>query len=154
MKMHGTVLMAAVAVVALGCTSRVVREAGGDVDVSATSGGEDWGGGIRGIGGWSDLRGSAYARPTDTGTTVSLTIERGIAGAAYSWEVLEGTCGSQGRPLAEISTLPGVFLDKTGRGFAVGALPLKLERGRQYHINVYTSVDKRDSPIACGAITN
>ena len=41
-----------------------------------------------------------------------------------------------------------------GRGFAVGALPTKLAPDRQYYINVYTSAQQRDTPIACGAITN
>ena len=152
MRAQRTIVMAMVAMVAVGCSGRVARESGGDIDISSTS--ADWGGGVRGIGGWADLRGSVYARPTDTGMTVSLTIERGIPGAAYSWELLEGTCGSQGRPLAEISTFPGIFLDDTGRGFAVGALPTKLAPDRQYYINVYTSAQQRDTPIACGAITN
>ena len=151
MRTHRTIVMVMIAVAAVGCSSRVARESGGDIDIGSTS--ADWGGGVRGIGGWADLRGSAYARPTDTGMTVSVTIERGIPGAAYSWEVLEGTCGSQGRALAEISTFPGIFLDDTGRGFAVGTLATKLASDRQYYINVYTSPEQRDSPIACGALT-
>lgn len=153
MRTHRTMVIAVTAIIAVGCSSRVARESGGDVDVSAMTG-ADWGGGIRGIGGWGTLRGSAYALEADTGMTVSITLERGVAGAAYSWEILEGTCGSQGRPLAEITTLPGIFLDATGRGSAVGTLPRKLTRGGQYYINVYTSSDKRDNPIACGRITN
>ena len=155
MRTHRTMVMVVVVIVAAACSSRVARESGGDVDLgSRTIVGEDWGGELRGIGGWANLRGSAYARETESGTMVSLTLERGVAGAAYAWEVLEGTCGSQGRPVAEVLTLPGIFLDDAGRGSAVGSLPTKLVRGRPYYINVYTSSDKRDAPIACGPITN
>ena len=146
-------LTVVVAMVVAGCSSRVARESGGDVDIgSRTMRGGDRGGDLRGIGGWSDVRGSAYVRHTDTGMTVSLTIERGVPGGAYAWEIREGKCGGEGRAVVEVAALPGVFIDETGRGSAVGMVTAKLAPGTEYHVNVFTSPDRPTNPIACGSL--
>jgi hypothetical protein len=153
-------ILAAIAMMVGACAHRVAGEAGGDVDIGlAAMSGEDWGGPVRGIGGWADVRGSAYAHETPEGTSVSLTIERGVPGAAYGWEVLEGTCGQPGRAIVPAATFPPVTLETSARGdFGYGGvvvtLPTKLQRGRQYFVNVYPSPEQRSTIVACGRLAD
>lgn len=155
MRRFCAMLAIAIAMLTSACSHRVAREAGGDIDVgSRTMRGEDWGGEIRGIGGWSRIRGSAYARETETGTVVTLTIDRGVAGAAYGWEVLEGKCASDGRSVSPPTAFPPVYVEDSGHGAAIATLKQKLEPGKQYFINVYTSAEQRTGVIACGTLAD
>ena len=155
MRRFCTILAVAVGMATSACSHRVAREAGGDVDLgSRTMRGEDWGGEIRGIGGWSRLRGSAYARETESGVVVTVTIDRGVSGAAYGWEVLEGKCGSEGRPVAQPTAFPPVYIEDSGHGAAIAPLKTKLVPGKEYFINLYTSPETRTGIIACGKLAD
>jgi hypothetical protein len=154
MQSSRTFVLMAFALAAAACGHRVTQESGGDVDLAAMTE-RDWGGEIRGTGGWSSIRGSAYVRPISSDSTrVSLTIDRGIPGGAYAWEIGEGQCGSSDvRALAPITAFPAVFLDKTGRGAAVGTVGMRLDRARPYVVNVFSTTDQRTTVIACGKLT-
>src|SRR5687768_1075833 len=91
------VLATAVALATTGCAQRTMQESGGDVDLSSPAGGgSTWGVTVRGIDGWSSTRASAFARPVETGTRVSLTLDGVIAYSRYAWDLREGTCGTEG----------------------------------------------------------
>ena len=153
MRRFCTMLAVAVAMVTGACSHRVARESGGDVDIdSRTMRSEDWGGEIRGIGGWSRIRGSAYALQNDKSTVVTVTINRGVAGAAYGWEVLEGKCGYDGRPVAPPTAFPPVYVEDSGYGAAIATLKTKLVPGKEYFINLYTAAEQRTGIVACGKL--
>jgi hypothetical protein len=148
-------LAVAVVVVTSACSHRVARESGGDVDIgSRTMRSEDWGGEIRGVGGWSRIRGSAYALQDESGTTVTVSINRGVPGAAYGWEVLEGKCGYDGRPVAPPTSFPPVYVEDSGYGAAIAKLKTKLERGKEYFINLYTAPEQRTGIVACARLAD
>jgi hypothetical protein len=151
-----------VAMTAVGCSHRVARESGGDVDLGARGmRGEDWGGKIHGIGGWSNLQGSIYARETADGAVVTVTVDRGVAGAAYGWELLEGKCGSPGRRVANPADFPPLYVEDSGHGAAIATLKAKLVPRTPYFVNLYTSSEnlyaspeQRTNIIACGTLAD
>jgi hypothetical protein len=145
----------AVATAVSACSHRVARESGGDVDIDArTTRPEDWGGEIRGIGGWSRMRGSAYALQNEKGTIVTLTVDRGVAGAVYGWEILEGTCGAAGRPVDQPATFPPLYIEDSGHGAAIANLKTKLAPRTDYVINVYAALEPRTTVVACGKLAD
>ena len=153
MRRFCTMLAVAVTMVTSACSHRVARESGGDVDIdSRTMRSEDWGGEIRGVGGWSRIRGSAYALQNDKSTVVTVTINRGVAGAAYGWEVLEGKCGYDGRPVAPPTAFPPLYVEDSGYGAAIATLKTKLVPGKEYFINLYTAPEQRTGIVACGTL--
>jgi hypothetical protein len=153
MRRFFTMLAVAVGMVTGACSHRVARESGGDVDIgSRTMRSEDWGGDIRGIGGWSRIRGSAYAIQNEKGTVVTVTINHGVAGAAYGWEILEGKCGSAGRKAAETTTFPPVYVEDSGYGAAIATLKTRLDPGKEYFINLYMAAEQRTGIVACGKL--
>ena len=156
MRRFYTMLAVAVAVLTGACSHRVARESGGDVDLgSRAMRTNDWGGEIRGIGGWSRIRGSAYALQDGSGTTtVTVSISRGVAGAAYGWEVLEGKCGYDGRPVAPPTAFPPVYIENSGNGAAIAKLKTRLEPGKEYFINLYTAPEQRTGIVACGKLAD
>ncbi len=136
---------------ASGCAQRVVRESGGDVALPEL--GDSWGSTFRGRAGWSDTRGSVFARPADGGTTVALTIEGGIPGSRYGWEVREGSCGTDGRILGEARKYEPVLLGDAGLGSTVMLLPTTLDPAKQYSVNLYGDASERTILIGCGTLT-
>ena len=145
------VVAAIVAALSTGCAQRVVSEAGGDVSMGAAS--EGWGGSFRGRDGWSSTRGSVFARPVEGGTQVALTVEGGIPGSRYGWEVREGQCGTNGRLLGELTAYTPVLLGDRGVGSSIAILPVKFESGRQYSVNLFADASERTLAIGCGALT-
>jgi hypothetical protein len=151
MRQMSLVMAAMVAALATGCAQRVVQESGGDIVLPAT--GESWGGTFRGREGWGDTRGSVFARPVDGGTQVALTVEGGIPGSRYGWEVREGACGTNGRVLGEAAKYIPILLGDRGMGDTVTQLPMRLEAGKQYSVNLYGDATERTLVIGCGALT-
>jgi hypothetical protein len=152
--MKGGYLVLAVAIlgVSAACARQLSREAGGEVAIDETSsGGGSWGANIRGEGGWERIHGSAFALPRDDGTRVSVTIDRGVAGSNYPWDVRDGNCMTPGRVIGDSASYTPLFLDDDGRGSRVMDLPVRLERDKAYVIRLYTPTDDRTA-IACGAL--
>ena len=148
-----SLVMAAGVMAALstGCAQRVVSESGGDVVLASTS--ESWGGTFRGREGWNATRGSVFARPVDGGTQVSLTVEGGIPGSRYGWEVREGACGTNGPVLGEAAKYVPILLGDRGMGDTITQLPMRLEAGKQYSVNLFGDATERTLVIGCGALT-
>ena len=154
MKRMYMVMAAAVTLVAAGCAQRAVRESAGDIEMgSAASGTAGWGGNFRGMEGYRDTRGSAFARLTETGTQIALTLEGGFTGSRYAWDLREGTCGTQGTVVGNANAYPYVILGDRGMGSGVADLTIRLEPGKQYFVTLYSLAAEQRTQIACGAIT-
>lgn len=138
-------------ILATGCAQRVVSESGGDVTLPDVS--DSWGSTFKGREGWSDTQGSVFARPVDGGTQVALSVEGGIPGSRYGWEVREGACGANGPVLGEAAKYPPVLLGDRGLGQTLVQLPMRLETGKQYSVNLYGDASERTIVIGCGALT-
>ena len=53
------------------------------------------------------------------------------------WGILPGRCGSSALPLIGIESFPTIDVGSNGRGQVAGELPITLESGAVYHVNVY-----------------
>jgi hypothetical protein len=148
------ILATVVAMVGTGCARQTVRESGGDIAMgtSATRA-AGWGVDFRGVDGWRGTRASVFARPTDGGTQVALTIDGGIPGSRYGWEVREGTCGSDGRIVGDSTAYPPIPLGDQGMGSRVADLSVRMEEGKSYFVNLYGSASDRTMIIGCGTLT-
>ena len=140
-----------VTALASGCAQRVVSESGGDIAMPAM--GNTWGSSFRGYQGWSDTRGSVFARPADGGTHVALTIEGGIPGSRYGWELREGACGATGPVIGEAAKYMPVLLGNEGMGSTVTVVPVALDAAKQYSVNLYGDATERTIIIGCGTLT-
>ena len=150
---RSNLVMVAAIVTALttGCAQRVVSESAGDVSSADMS--ESWGSTFRGREGWNNTRGSVFARPIEGGTSVALTVEGGIPGSRYGWELREGACGANGRILGDATAYQPVFLGDQGRGSAIAHVPMRLEAAKQYSVNLYGDASERTFVIGCGLLT-
>ena len=154
MKRMYVVLVAATALVGTGCAQRTMRESSGDVAMgSAANASAGWGANLRGGEGYRDTRGTAYARPTETGTQVALTIEGGFAGSRFAWDMREGTCATPGQAIGDPNLYPYLMLGDRGMGSAIADLSIRMEQGRQYIVNLYSTAAESRTQIACAALT-
>ena len=137
--------------VASGCAQRVVNESAGDVSVGTLS--DSWGTTFRGRQGWGDTRGSVFARPAEGGTTVALTVEGGIPGSRYGWDLREGACGANGSVIGDAAKYEPILLGDRGIGSTVTLVPMPLETSKQYSVNLYGDATERTFLIGCGTLT-
>ena len=146
-------VMAAVAVLATACASRQVSESTGDVEMGSGAGATmGRGADLRGIEGWNALRGSVFARPMQAGTQVALTVQGGIPGSRYIWDLREGNCASNGPIVGSDTLYPAVELGERGMGSTITDLPTMLEANRDYSVNLYGSATERTLVIACSRL--
>ena len=141
------------AVIGTGCAQRVVSESGGDVAMGSASMGESWGGSFRGSDGWSSTRGSVFARPVEGGTSIALTVEGGLPGSRYGWEVREGRCGTEGTLIGAANAYTPVLLGDRGVGSSVTDVPVRLDPAKEYSVHLFGTTADRSLPIGCGALT-
>lgn len=154
MKRTNLVLAAAMmTVIGSACAARPVREAGGDIEMgSPASGATGRGANLRGIDGWNSLRGSAFALRTATGTQLSLTVEGGIPGSRYIWDLREGACGAKGTIVGGDSAYMAVEVGDRGMGSTITDVATALDATRDYSVNLYASATERTLVIACGRL--
>ena len=53
------------------------------------------------------------------------------------WGIFPGRCGASSLPLVSIEVLPAIDVGSNGRGQISAELPLRLEPGSLYHVNVF-----------------
>ena len=145
---HVAIMAVFVSGLASGCAQRVVSESGGDVSVGAST--ESWGTTFRGRDGWNDTRGSVFAKVVEGGTQVALTVEGGIAGSRYGWDLREGACGANGRAIGDAAKYSPVLLGDRGMGSTITIVPVTFETGKQYSVNLYGDPTERTIVIGCG----
>ena len=142
-----------VAVMTSACAQRMSQEAGGDVALEeAVPPGNTWSTEFKGSNGWEKLRASAFAQLVDSGTRVSLTVERALEGSNYAWDVREGTCAAPGRMVADTASYPMVFVDAEGRDGRIVELKEKLDRRKPYIVTLYSPAIERTTTVACGRL--
>ena len=147
-------VLAAVTMLGSACASRTVQESTGDVEMGAGArSGAGRGADFKGIEGWNALRGSVYARPVGTKTQVSLTIEGGIPGSRYAWDIREGTCGSGGPVLPTEQAYMVVDLGDRGMGSTIVDVPTGLAPDKDYSVSLYGSATERTLVIGCGRLS-
>ena len=134
-----------------GCAQRVMNESQGDVVLPEVS--DSWGANFRGEEGWNSTRGSVFARPIGGGAQVTLTVEGGIPGSRYGWDLREGVCGGQGRLLGDVNAFQPVTLGDRGVGNAIAQVATALESGKQYSVNLYADPSERSIRIGCGMLS-
>jgi hypothetical protein len=148
-----TLVMAAIAVTAAGCSQRVTRESAGDVAIESTdviSG--TWGATLRGYDAWPELRGSTFAHVMPDGTRISLSIEGGFPGSNHDWDVREADCGARGRIVGDSTAYPFIPLGELGRGDGVVTVSERLDPAKQYSVNIYSSGIDRSIVVACSPL--
>ena len=154
MKKLSMVVAAAVTLLGTGCAQRVSQESAGDIEMgSAASGSAGWGGNFRGMEGYRDTRGSAYARPTETGTQIALTLESGFSGSRFAWDFREGTCGTPGQLIGDANAYPMVILGDRGMGNSVADVTVRMDAGKKYFVNLYSLAAEQRTPIACAMLS-
>lgn len=69
---------------------------------------------------------------------VQLTISApGNSSSTLRWAIFPGRCGSPALPLVGVESFPTIDVGSNGRGQVAGELPLRLESGGTYHVNVF-----------------
>ena len=148
---HVIVVAALIGGLTTGCAQRVMNESQGDVALPEVS--ESWGSTFRAGEGWNNTKGSVFARPMGGGTQVTLTVEGGIAGSRYGWDLREGACGSTGRLLGDVNAFQPVILGDRGVGNSIAQVAVPLEASQQYSVNLYADPSERTIRIGCGMLT-
>lgn len=142
------------AATAAACHSRVeTNPSTGSVDVDARvdkKAGEDWTGDVRGIAGWSAIRGRANGRELAGELTVNFSVEGLPAGGSHPWHVHEGKCSSGGPIVGPASAYPVLRPGADGRASATASMRVSLNEARDYHVNVHLSPGQMGTIIACG----
>ena len=153
MRRSHVVLATIVAAMTTACAQRMSQTSGGDVVLDEpVPAGNTWASQIKGSNGWESLRASAFAQLVDQGTRVSLTIDRGIPGSNYSWDVREGSCATPGRVVGDTTTYVQVFVDADGRDGRIVELTEKLQRTKPYIVSIYSPADTRTNTVACARL--
>ena len=153
MRRTHVILATMVAAMTTACAQRMSQTSGGDVVIDEpVPAGNTWASQIKGSNGWENLRASAFAQLLDQGTRVSLTIDRGIPGSNYSWDVREGDCATAGRVVGDTATYVQVFVGEDGRDGRIVELAEKLQRTKPYVVRIYSPADTRTNTVACGKL--
>ena len=91
-----------------------------------------------------------------TGTPDRMRLQITLSAPANSsstlrWAILPGRCGSSALPLIGVESFPSIDVGSNGRGQVSGDIPLSLESGAIYHVNVYKGQGMELSDVlTCG----
>lgn len=67
------------------------------------------------------------------------------------WGIFPGRCGSSALPLIGIESFPAIDVGSNGRGQVAGEIPISLESGAAYHVNVFKGMGMELSDVlTCG----
>ena len=70
--------------------------------------------------------------------TVQITISAPAnSSSTLRWGIYPGRCGSSALALAGIEAFPTIDVGSNGRGQVAGEIPIRLESGAMYHVNVF-----------------
>lgn len=108
------------------------------------------------IGQMSGIRGSADFRAEPKGkkdTRITLTVRNTPINRQIAWEVVSGSCGDDGRPVAAGAAFRQLLTRNDGGGDAMATVP-KLESGKRYYARVFNPTDAAsDTGYGCTNLT-
>jgi hypothetical protein len=84
-------------------------------------------------------------------TRVSLSLTSAAhQGNTLRWALLPGGCGSAAMPLLSGEQFPTIDIGGSGRGQLEMEMPIRLEYGNSYHVNVYEGLGMQlSNVVAC-----
>ncbi|HEU0052203.1 MAG TPA: hypothetical protein VFQ39_03455 [Longimicrobium sp.] len=147
-------VLAALVVAACWRSPRVTTNpATGDIDLDFAGSGptEQWRSAVLPVEG-SGVSGSATVDRVDGGTRAGVTIN-GTPGGVLPWHIHEGRCGTEGRIVGPATAYPLLHVGDDGHATAMAHLTdVKLNRTRDYHVDVHPSAGRLTEVVACGAL--
>ena len=132
-------------------TSRNAANGNMDVDVeSPMKKGEDWKGGLKGMGSYTSVVGQVKADVIEGKTNARISLDNAMSGMQHPWMIHEGTCNQPGNPVGTASDYPLIMVGADGKGTANANLMARLDEAKDYIVVVHASQSDMGTIVACG----
>ncbi|MEN8373919.1 MAG: hypothetical protein ABFS34_00565 [Gemmatimonadota bacterium] len=96
-----------------------------------------------------DMRAAANVNAGIKETVISVALAGDANGAVRPWHVHEGTCGSGGAPVGQVTDYPPIRVGATGNGDATARLRIGLDPAGSYYVNIHESSTNLGDIVGC-----
>ena len=115
-----------------------------------------WTADVQGMGGTEPAGFATVTAMPDGGTRANLTLRGGAVDGRHAWRIREGLCAEGdsdpdpiGSEVGVAGDYPALEPDGGGNASGTASLPLTLEKGSEYHVDVYET-ESANVVVACG----